>query len=292
MGGLSAAPASDSAGDAAAPRSCGHGHLEGPREGTSPHRTSTRPRHPGHQARRCAGAVRRLRDRPLHRGGPRAGRRGRADHPDLSELEITLFDRITSEQLDEAVIQVALQNVKDDPAFDTIAARLLVKTLYKQVLGDTHDLFARPSRIADLHREHFAGYIERGVDSDCSTRAGRSCSTWSSGRRARPGPGRPAPLHRRADPAHPLHDHRPRRRRLEVPQYFWMRVAMGLSLSEADPTAAAIGSTPRCPSWSTWLPAPPWSTPAPPTPSCPTASSCRWRTTSSTSPSLCATSCG
>ena len=35
-----------------------------------------------------------------------------------SELEITLFDGITSEQLDEAVIGVALQNVKDDPAFD------------------------------------------------------------------------------------------------------------------------------------------------------------------------------
>ncbi|HTL41820.1 MAG TPA: ribonucleoside-diphosphate reductase subunit alpha, partial [Pseudolysinimonas sp.] len=28
---------------------------------------------------------------------------------------------------------------------------------------------------------------------------------------------------------------------LEVPQYFWMRIAMGLSLNEADPTAAALG---------------------------------------------------
>src|SRR5699024_5419185 len=27
---------------------------------------------------------------------------------------------------------------------------------------------------------------------------------------------------------------------LEVPQYFWMRVAMGLTLNEHDPTAAAI----------------------------------------------------
>ncbi len=43
-----------------------------------------------------------------------------------SELEITLFDGITSEQLDEAVIGVALGNVKDDPAYDTIASRLLV----------------------------------------------------------------------------------------------------------------------------------------------------------------------
>ena len=53
-----------------------------------------------------------------------------------SELELTLFDGITTQQLDEAVIQVALQNVKDDPAFDVLASRLLVKTIYKRVLGD------------------------------------------------------------------------------------------------------------------------------------------------------------
>ena len=53
-----------------------------------------------------------------------------------SELELTLFDGITTQQLDEAVIQVALQNVKDDPAFDVVAARLLLKTIYKRVLGD------------------------------------------------------------------------------------------------------------------------------------------------------------
>src|SRR5690606_17724375 len=69
-----------------------------------------------------------------------------------SELEITLFDGITSEELDQAVIQVALQNVKDDPSYDVIAARLLVKSLYKQVFGETHDLFGDndPGTVAKL----------------------------------------------------------------------------------------------------------------------------------------------
>ena len=53
-----------------------------------------------------------------------------------SQLQLTLFDGITSEQLDEAVIQTALQNVKDDPDYDKIAARLLLKNLYKNTLGD------------------------------------------------------------------------------------------------------------------------------------------------------------
>ena len=79
-----------------------------------------------------------------------------------SELELTLFDGITTQQLDEAVIQVALQNVKDDPAFDTVAARLLLKTIYKRVLGDYDD----PEQVAALHREKFRPYVERGVAED------------------------------------------------------------------------------------------------------------------------------
>lgn len=53
-----------------------------------------------------------------------------------SQFQLTLFDGITTEQLDEGLIQTALQNVKDDPDYDTIAARLLLKTRYKSVLGD------------------------------------------------------------------------------------------------------------------------------------------------------------
>ena len=53
-----------------------------------------------------------------------------------TELQLTLFDGITTEQLDQAVIQTTLQNVKDDPDYDKIAARLLLKTIYKNILGD------------------------------------------------------------------------------------------------------------------------------------------------------------
>ena len=48
-----------------------------------------------------------------------------------TELQLTLFDGITTEQLDQAVIQTTLQNVKDDPDYDKIAARLLLKNIYK-----------------------------------------------------------------------------------------------------------------------------------------------------------------
>ncbi|MBM7387588.1 ribonucleoside-diphosphate reductase alpha chain [Clavibacter michiganensis] len=154
-----------------------------------------------------------------------------------SELEITLFDGITTQQLDEAVIQVALQNVKDDPAFDTVAARLLLKTIYKRVLGD----YSSPEELKRLHAEHFARNIQRGVDEMLLD--SRLVQLFD--------------LERLAQALEPAHDELLKYigvvtlnnrygikgrngDALEVPQYFWMRIAMGLTLNEQDPTETAI----------------------------------------------------
>ena len=154
-----------------------------------------------------------------------------------SELELTLFDGITTQQLDEAVIQVALQNVKDDPAFDTVAARLLLKTIYKRVLGD----YETTEQLKALHLEHFAAYIQRGVDEKLLDP--RLSELFD--------------LQHLADTLEPSNDELLKYigvvtlnnrygikgrngDALEVPQYFWMRIAMGLSLNEADPTGLAI----------------------------------------------------
>ncbi len=154
-----------------------------------------------------------------------------------SELEITLFDGITTQQLDEAVIQVALQNVKDDPAFDTVAARLLLKTIYKRVLGD----YSSPEELKRLHAEHFARNIQRGVDEMLLD--SRLVQLFD--------------LERLAQALEPAHDELLKYigvvtlnnrygikgrngDALEVPQYFWMRIAMGLTLNEQNPTATAI----------------------------------------------------
>ncbi len=154
-----------------------------------------------------------------------------------TELEITLFDGITTQQLDEAVIQVALQNVKDDPAFDTVAARLLLKTIYKRVLGDYVDA----DELLSLHRSHFAPYIHRGVEEGLLD--DRFTQMFD--------------LDRLAEQLTPVNDELLKYigvvtlnnrygikgrngDALEVPQYFWMRIAMGLTLNEADPTSRAI----------------------------------------------------
>ncbi|MFY0405423.1 ribonucleoside-diphosphate reductase subunit alpha [Solicola sp. PLA-1-18] len=155
-----------------------------------------------------------------------------------SELEITLFDGITSEQLDEAVVGVALQNVKDDPAFDTVAARLLVKTIYKKVFGEgvtraEVDAFCGPA---------FVSYVHHGVaDGLLDARLGERFDLDRLG--AALDPSRDDLLRyvgvQTMRTRYMISDER--RDPLEVPQFFWMRVAMGLALDEEDPTVAALG---------------------------------------------------
>jgi len=154
-----------------------------------------------------------------------------------TELELTLFDGISSQQLDEAVIQVALQNVKDYPGFDTIAARLLLKTIYKNVLGD----YSSKDELKKLHAEHFEANVRRGVEEGLLDSRLTEMFDFNV-------------LAAALEPANDallkyigvvtLNNRYGVKGRngdaLEVPQYFWMRIAMGLSLNEANPTEVAL----------------------------------------------------
>lgn len=155
-----------------------------------------------------------------------------------SELSLTLFDGITTTQLDEAVIQVALQNVKDDPDFDVIATRLLLKNTYKSILGE----YKTPEDLKKLHEEKFLGYLKNGVAEGLLDE--RMNGTVFDLKK----------LAKAIDPSRDQLSHylgvltnnnRYALRRnsgiaIEVPQYTHMRIAMGLSFNADDPTASAL----------------------------------------------------
>jgi len=155
-----------------------------------------------------------------------------------TELELTLFDGITSEQLDEAVIHTALQNVKDDPDFDIIAARLLLKNIYKNVLGD----YSTDGELKKLHETKFPSYLADGIARGLLDER-MSPQTFD--------------MKRIVAALDPTRDHLTRylgvvtgRNRyslraqdgkaLETPQFTAMRIAMGLSLQEKNPTDIAL----------------------------------------------------
>ncbi len=156
-----------------------------------------------------------------------------------TELQLTLFDGITSEQLDEAVIHTALQNVKDDPDFDTIAARLLLKNIYKNILGD----YESEAELKKLHEKKFAEYIKYGVKEGLLDTRMADPKIFD--------------IKKLAAALDPSRDHLSKylgvvtnknryalRKQsgapIEVPQFTHMRIAMGLSFNEKDPTEAAI----------------------------------------------------
>ncbi len=154
-----------------------------------------------------------------------------------TELGITLFDGITTEQLDEAAIGVAVQNVKDDPNFDIIAARLLRKVIYKRVLGG----YESELELALLHQARFPGYIRDAVEEGLLDT--RLVDLFDLDALAA------AVDHTRDDLMRYIGTVTMRNRymitdrhgkALEVPQYFWMRVSMGLALNEANPTQMAL----------------------------------------------------
>ena len=155
-----------------------------------------------------------------------------------TELQLTLFDGITTEQLDEAVIQTVLQNVKDDPDYDKIAARLLLKTIYKQILGD----YETAEELKKLHAREFPKFVKAAV------KEGLLDKRMADGR---------FDLKKLAAELDPARDdlskylgvvtnkNRYALRKqngspIETPQFTHMRIAMGLSYNESDPTAAAI----------------------------------------------------
>jgi ribonucleoside-diphosphate reductase alpha chain len=155
-----------------------------------------------------------------------------------SELSLTLFDGITTEELDEAVIQVALQNVKDDPDFDAIAARLLLKNIYRKLLGE----YKTADDLKKLHEDRFADYIKEGVDGGLLDKR-MNDKVFDFKKLAKAIDPERDQLSRYLGVLTNNNRYALRRtsgKSMEVPQYTHMRIAMGLSFNAPDPTASAL----------------------------------------------------
>src|SRR3989344_1303149 len=84
-----------------------------------------------------------------------------------TETQLTLYDGITTDEMDAATINAALQNAQYGMEFDKIATRLLLKVIYKKVIGDYDNDESKsisPEEISKLHNSHFKGYILNAVE--------------------------------------------------------------------------------------------------------------------------------
>ncbi len=150
-----------------------------------------------------------------------------------SETNLTLYDGITTEEMDQAAINAALQNAQSDLEFDKIATRLFLKTIYKKVVGD----FDTKEELAAMHKGHFPHYIRLGVELGLLDQ--RLAKVFDLDELAKA-------LKIERDELYKYSGISTMQNRylikdaeqnvIETPQYFWMRVAMGMSILEKNPT--------------------------------------------------------
>ena len=156
-----------------------------------------------------------------------------------TELQLTLFDGITTKQLDEALIHTVLQNVKDDPDYDTIAARLQLKNDYKNLLGK----YTSDAELKKLHAKQFLPYLKAAVKDGLLDKKMADPKVFDHKKLA-------AALDPTRDGLMRYLGVVTRRNRyslrknsgepVEVPQFTAMRIAMGLALCEDNPTEIAL----------------------------------------------------
>ncbi len=146
-----------------------------------------------------------------------------------------LYDGVREEEVEQALIMAAKARIEREPAYSYAAARLLLDTIYKEVLGvdlNCADLQVR-------HREGFKHYIDIGIEVE---RLDPKLKQYDLDRLAQA-----LCLDRDLDftylgmqTVYDRYLQHHEGHRIETPQFFWMRVAMGLALNDEDRETRAI----------------------------------------------------
>jgi ribonucleoside-diphosphate reductase alpha chain len=158
-----------------------------------------------------------------------------------NELRRSVFDELSEADLKMTILLNAKTLIEREADFAKFAGRILLSYIYEEVLG--WDILRDGiAHLRDAHRRQFRPYLERAVAID---RLSPKLLEYDLDR-----------LAEALDPSADLDfdylgvqtlydrylivDKRGIARRLETPQYFWMRVAMGLFLRETDDREAWI----------------------------------------------------
>ncbi|OGZ04767.1 MAG: ribonucleoside-diphosphate reductase subunit alpha [Candidatus Lloydbacteria bacterium RIFCSPHIGHO2_01_FULL_41_20] len=151
----------------------------------------------------------------------------------VAQCQEEVYEGIKTSDIKKALIMTTRSLIEQDPAYSSVAARLLMSVLYKEVIGmDTINF----KELETQYRKSFIENIRRGVemgrldkrmlDFDLSRlskflKPERDNNLFYLGLQT---------LHGR----YFVSDSENGGRLLETPQMFWMRVAMGLSILEKD----------------------------------------------------------
>ncbi len=155
--------------------------------------------------------------------------------PILAETMRNLYDGVPMDEVYKAAILATRTLIEKDPDYTYATARLLMHTIVKEVLGKE----VLHADMGEHYAEYFPQFIRKGVDNDLLDPAMLQFDLPRLG----------AALKASRDlqfdylGLQTLYDRyflHVRKTRIELPQAFFMRVAMGLALNEIDREARAI----------------------------------------------------
>ncbi|MFN3888010.1 MAG: ribonucleoside-diphosphate reductase subunit alpha, partial [Aquabacterium sp.] len=155
--------------------------------------------------------------------------------PILAETQRNLYDGVSMDEVYKAAILAARTRIEHDPAYTRATARLLMHTIRREILGEevTH------AEMAERYADYFPTFIKKGIEAELLDEKLAQFDLARLG----------AALKHERDlnfdylGLQTLYDRyflHVQGARIEMPQAFFMRVAMGLALNEIDREARAI----------------------------------------------------
>ncbi len=147
----------------------------------------------------------------------------------LEESVKNFYEEMKESEVDQANIMAARARIEREPAYSKIASRLLLDVLYRE----TMNISADSPDLESAHRTYFKEYLKKGISLD---RVSAELLTFDLDKLAQ------AIQIQRDDQfsylglqtlydRYFIHDND---QRMETPQIFWMRVAMGLAIQEKE----------------------------------------------------------
>ena len=155
--------------------------------------------------------------------------------PILAETRRNLYDGVPIDEVHKACILAARTLIEKDPAYTRATARLLLHTIRKEILGEE----VSQEQMATRYADYFPQFIKKGIEAELLD------SKLAQFDLARLGAALKAERDQQFDylGLQTLYDRyflHIDETRIEMPQAFFMRVAMGLCLNEIDREARAI----------------------------------------------------
>ena len=153
----------------------------------------------------------------------------------INEFIRNIYDGISTEEIEKALILSAVSFIERDPAYSFVSGRLFLKKLFNEVVGKSIYNHEKDS----LYRESFVLGIQKGVEEEIFDTRLLDFDLERLSQHMK--------LERdelnqymSIQTLYERYFAKTKDKRIELPQSFWMRVAMGLALNEDDKNEMAI----------------------------------------------------